>query len=345
MNAPDNTPAVRTPARRDPVPSSYSEAMQVGAALAKSGFFADARQEAQAAAKVIAGMELGIGPVAAMRDIYIVENKVSLGAGLIAALIKRSGRYDYRVTRLDDDACLIDFFQSGEPIGTSSFTGDDASKAGLKGRNWQTYRRNMLFARAMSNGARWYCADVFSGPVYVPEELGAEVDGETGEVLSAPAAPPTAPPADDPERVVRARYSEVFAHGAPEGESELERKARWKAIGEALAAAGFSREDLADDSKHAAAMRVAERAAQEHADQRSANANDAVRQFGGTTGEVINEQQMKLLHAKGRELGLDHDQLHQIAADTFDGIESMTEIPAEGMDRMLEAMEAEGAPA
>jgi hypothetical protein len=29
----------------------------------------------------------------------------------------------------------------------------------------------MLFARAISNGVKWYCPDIFSGPVYVPEEM------------------------------------------------------------------------------------------------------------------------------------------------------------------------------
>ena len=29
----------------------------------------------------------------------------------------------------------------------------------------------MLFARAISNGVKWFTPDVFSGPVYVPEEM------------------------------------------------------------------------------------------------------------------------------------------------------------------------------
>jgi hypothetical protein len=29
----------------------------------------------------------------------------------------------------------------------------------------------MLFARAISNGVKWYTPDVFAGPVYVPEEM------------------------------------------------------------------------------------------------------------------------------------------------------------------------------
>jgi hypothetical protein len=40
----------------------------------------------------------------------------------------------------------------------------------------------MLYARALSNGAKWYCPDVFGGPIYTPDELGAVVDGETGEL-------------------------------------------------------------------------------------------------------------------------------------------------------------------
>jgi hypothetical protein len=30
----------------------------------------------------------------------------------------------------------------------------------------------MLYARALSNGAKWYCPDVFGGPIYTPDELG-----------------------------------------------------------------------------------------------------------------------------------------------------------------------------
>ena len=29
----------------------------------------------------------------------------------------------------------------------------------------------MLFARAVSNGVKWFAPDIFSGPVYVPEEM------------------------------------------------------------------------------------------------------------------------------------------------------------------------------
>ncbi|NBO17384.1 MAG: hypothetical protein EBV07_00610 [Proteobacteria bacterium] len=54
-------------------------------------------------------------------------------------------------------------------IGNSTFTIEDAKKAGTK--NTDKFPRNMLFARAMSNGVKWYTPDVFAGPVYVPEEM------------------------------------------------------------------------------------------------------------------------------------------------------------------------------
>lgn len=152
----------------------------LGNVLAKSGFFQDARDASQAIVKVLAGRELGFGPIASMTGVYIVKGRPALSANLMAAAIKRSGRYTYRVVRLDDQACEIAFFENGQEIGRSQFTADDAKRAGTQ--NMDKFPRNMLFARALSNGAKWFCPDIFGGPVYTPEELGAAVD-EDGDVI------------------------------------------------------------------------------------------------------------------------------------------------------------------
>ena len=157
--------------------------MSLGDVLAKSGFFEDSRQAAQAVVKVLAGQELGFGPVASMTGVNIIKGRVALSANLIAAAVKRSGKYNYRVTVHDDKECTIVFFENGEEVGISSFTASDAKRAQLSGANWTKYPRNMLFARAISNGAKFYCPDIFGGPVYTPDELGANVDGYTGEVI------------------------------------------------------------------------------------------------------------------------------------------------------------------
>lgn len=160
------------------------DTLQLGKVLAESGFFADSRSASQAVVKVLAGRELGFGPVAAMTGINIIQGRVSLSANIMAAAVKRSGRYNFRVREMTEAACKIEFFErSGdkwETIGVSTFTADDARKAGTK--NMDKYPRNMLYARAMSNGVRWYCPDVTGGPVYTPEELGAPVN-EEGEII------------------------------------------------------------------------------------------------------------------------------------------------------------------
>ena len=160
------------------LPKTIAEMQSLGEVFVRSKFFADSTDAAQAIVKVMAGAELGFPPIASMTGLYIVKGKVSLSANLIAAAIKRSGRYAYRVRMLDDSGCAIEFFESGESIGLSSFTREDAQRAQLLNKEtWRSFFRNMAFARALSNGAKWHCPDIFGGPVYTPEELGADVAG------------------------------------------------------------------------------------------------------------------------------------------------------------------------
>jgi hypothetical protein len=141
----------------------------LGSVLAKSGYFSDTRDAAQAIVRVLAGRELGIGPIAAMTGVYIVKGRVAIGANLMAAAVKRSGKYNYKVLEHSDSVCKIAFTEGGQSIGESVFTLADAKKAGTQ--NLDKFPRNMLFARAMSNGVRWYCPDVFDTAVYTPDEL------------------------------------------------------------------------------------------------------------------------------------------------------------------------------
>jgi hypothetical protein len=169
----------------------------LGQMLALSGYFeksGDMKQQvAQMCTKILAGREMGMGPFAAVQGIYLIKGKLSFAANLIASAIKASGRYDYKVKRVDATGCEIDFFEKRdgkwELSGTSTFNLQDAERAGTQ--NMKAYPRNMMFARCMSNGQKWYCPDVFNGnTVYVPEELGAEVDGD-GNVVSVIEVKPT----------------------------------------------------------------------------------------------------------------------------------------------------------
>jgi hypothetical protein len=146
-----------------------NELMNMAKAFAESGMFADTKSAAQAIVKIQAGQEIGIPPFAAMTGIHIIQGKPTIGAGLIASRVKGSGKYDYKVIEASEKVCSIDFYQGKDKIGNSTFTIEDAKKALTK--NIDKFPKNMLFARAISNGVKWYCPDIFSGPVYVPEEM------------------------------------------------------------------------------------------------------------------------------------------------------------------------------
>lgn len=155
-------------------------------AMVASGYFPDVRHVSQALVRLVVGQKLGLSPFEAMTGIYFVNGKLAMSASLLASLIKRSGRYDYRVVELSNEQCVIRFFErrgeGWEPIGESIFTLSDARRAGLvrPGSGWEKYPRNMLFARALSNGARWFCPDAILGS-YELSELNGE--GRLVEVI------------------------------------------------------------------------------------------------------------------------------------------------------------------
>lgn len=188
---------------------NLDELQRIAKMMVVSGYF-DAAKDlntgiAQMAIKVMAGREMGYGPFASVQGIHIIQGKPSISANLMAAAVKAHPRYDYRVRQMSAEAVSIEFFENGQSLGISEFTKADADAASTQ--NMRKFPRNMLFARALSNGVRWYCPDVFNGnAVYVPEELGADIDGDgnfidlpsgkvdtkTGEIVI-----PAQPPADD----------------------------------------------------------------------------------------------------------------------------------------------------
>lgn len=176
---------------------------QLARALSDSGFFRDVRDANQAFAKLVFGRDLGVGISQAMTDIHIVEGKPEASANLQAAKVLSSGRYDYTVLAHDEHECSIEFTRiaDGKVLGVSTFTMDDARRAGLDGRTstgkpgmYEKYARNMLFARAISNGVAWFCPDIFSGiRVYSEGEIPRSSAPRPADGPAAPSAPEQEP--------------------------------------------------------------------------------------------------------------------------------------------------------
>jgi len=154
--------------------TNMDEIKRTAMMLAMSGYF-DGKgdfntQVAQIGTRILAGQEMGFGPFASNSGIHIIQGKPTVGANLMAAAVKAHPSYDYRVRKMAADAVEVEFFEDGESIGISEFTAQDAKNAGTQ--NMQKFGRNMLFARAMSNGVKWFTPDVFYGnAVYTPDEL------------------------------------------------------------------------------------------------------------------------------------------------------------------------------
>jgi hypothetical protein len=115
--------------------------------------------------------------------------------------------YDYRVKQADDTACVIQWYEGGKLVGESSFTRQEAAagnvdkswdkeKSAWKEKaTWKAFPSDMLFARAISRGARRYAPGIFGGaPIYTPDEMGVDTDEDghivQGEVINV--TPPAA---------------------------------------------------------------------------------------------------------------------------------------------------------
>ncbi len=147
------------------------EVQSLSKVFVESQLFKDVADIAKASVKIIAGASLGLEAFQSMQGIDIIQGKLVINASTQASMVKKSGKYDYKITQHTNEICELEFFEKKdgkfEKIGDSSFSLDDARLAGLAAKdNWVKYPKNMLFARAFSNGVKWCCPDVFGGAVY-----------------------------------------------------------------------------------------------------------------------------------------------------------------------------------
>ena len=161
--------------------------MTVAQVFRASNMFPDIQSEAAACTKIIIGRGLGLSDFDAMTGLHIIKGKAVLASNLMAAAIKRAGKYDYRANCTDTECSIVFFGRNAEgaweEIGDATFTLEDAKRARLAGNeNWQKYPKAMLFARCISAGYKQHCPDALgAAPVYV------EAHGETEITDDAPA--------------------------------------------------------------------------------------------------------------------------------------------------------------
>jgi hypothetical protein len=158
-----------------------------------SGLFSDVKGVsetqaiAQAFTKIALGASMGFSAAESMTGIDIVQGRIAVSAQLRAARMQRAG-FEWDILQNDDQGCWLLLKKNGEPLLNGEekpaivcFTLDDAKRAGLAGKdNYQRYKPDMFFARAITRAQRWYAPGVLSLDVMSTEEVLSE-PGLSGE--------------------------------------------------------------------------------------------------------------------------------------------------------------------
>ena len=157
-------------------PSYLDEIARLGLWLAasESGDNSANAKGATAALRLYYARELGLTPMAAA-ELTVIKGRLYVGAQLLRALAIRAG---YRVFRLDasDESCTARIVANdGRIVGESTFTLEQATKAGLvrSGSPWTTHPGRMLWARASKNAIVDFAPEV---------ALGMALDDELQEI-------------------------------------------------------------------------------------------------------------------------------------------------------------------
>jgi hypothetical protein len=156
------------------------------------------------AAVILTGVELGIGPMEAMRGIHVVEGKPTMSAEMMLARARKAGVRTRWAETSDRVARLAVMVPGDAEWQTLSFSMEDAQRAGVAGKdNWRKYPAAMLRARCTSAALRAFCPEVLGASVY-ESTSGELTNGEPSEaptvdrqtLREAPRLPAQPSPAD-----------------------------------------------------------------------------------------------------------------------------------------------------
>lgn len=150
------------------IPRSIDEVRTLATMLAKSALLpSDLRgKEADIAFSIMAGQELGMPPMAAIRSIHVIKGKPVLSAdGMIGVVLGRGIAKFFRCVEESDDSVTYETHRQGDPEPQRmTWTMEDAKRAQLTGGdNWKKYPRAMLKARCKAALARDVYPDVLAG--------------------------------------------------------------------------------------------------------------------------------------------------------------------------------------
>lgn len=160
-------------------PRSMDEAIRLAQRMYDSRLFGAYGTPQAVLSTILAGRELGMGAMKALRSFHIIEGKPAMSADLIAGQVLASGKAKYfrPLDRSDTKATFSTLrIGDGEEPFTMAYTIEDAKRAWKRDQRawdnsgWGKNPADMLVARCKSKLARLVYPDVVSG-LYAPEEF------------------------------------------------------------------------------------------------------------------------------------------------------------------------------
>lgn len=152
-------------------PHNYGEAMKIAETLSKSKMFGVKTSE-EAFVIMSTGADLGLSPTAALRSIYVVNNRPGLSSDLMVALCLQAPDCEYfRCVESTAERATYAAKRKGDPERRHTWTIEQAKRAKLSDKDaWKAYPEDMLKHRAAAPLAR----ELFPHRIlnlYCPEEL------------------------------------------------------------------------------------------------------------------------------------------------------------------------------
>jgi hypothetical protein len=132
-------------------------------------------KQAEIAACILTGREVGIGPMEALQKIYSIKGKPTMSAELMRSLALRAG-HEITFPVLTDDKVTAKGRRAGSQQWTEvTWTMKDAQRIGVTGKDtWKKHPRQMLEARATSELCRLLFPDALGAVSYTQDELEEE---------------------------------------------------------------------------------------------------------------------------------------------------------------------------
>lgn len=157
------------------IPKTLTEVTDLAERLSKSSLLPKSMQGKMpdVLVTILAGQEMGLSPMASLRNFHVVEGRPILSADGMVALVLGSGKAAYfrRAAESDTSVTYETLRHGDDKVRTCTWTADMIKKAGLNTKdNHRLFGRQMLAARAKAELARDVYPDVLAG-VYTSDEI------------------------------------------------------------------------------------------------------------------------------------------------------------------------------